>query len=108
MRALFVSALSVLLLAACPSLAVSGEAGASPGPAPAGMTWADEDRVTRENYDRIVLGMTQAEVEDVLGPPDSADPPGDLVVLQWRAGPKWITVGLLYGSVAKKSQSGLD
>jgi hypothetical protein len=31
--------------------------------------WPRADRITRENFDRIQNGMSQAEVEAVLGPP---------------------------------------
>jgi hypothetical protein len=31
--------------------------------------WPRQDRVTRENYDQIKVGMTRAEVDAILGPP---------------------------------------
>ncbi len=31
--------------------------------------WPQSDRITRENYDRIKIGMTIAEAEAILGPP---------------------------------------
>jgi hypothetical protein len=65
--------------------------------------WPRPDRITRENCDRIRPGMTRAEVEAILGPPDDyrtglgesdfgddsasrwvGDPPG--FPLSWRLG----------------------
>jgi hypothetical protein len=38
----------------------------------------EPDRITRQNYDRIVADMTQADVEAILGPPsDYRDGPTD-------------------------------
>jgi hypothetical protein len=33
----------------------------------------ENDRITKENFDRIADGMTQAEVEAILGPPTAAE-----------------------------------
>jgi hypothetical protein len=50
------------LLVALAGLAVVGAAGAV-------VLWPRPDRITRENYDRIRVGMSRAEVYTVLGPP---------------------------------------
>jgi hypothetical protein len=34
------------------------------------VVWPPPSRITRENFDRIVRGMSRAEVEAVLGPPE--------------------------------------
>jgi hypothetical protein len=33
------------------------------------VAWPRPDRITRENFDRIKVGMSRAEVEAILGPP---------------------------------------
>jgi hypothetical protein len=60
------------LLAALAGLAVVVGAGVV-------VLWPRAERITRENYEAIRLGMTRAEVEAILGPPgDYATVPFDI------------------------------
>ena len=42
------------------------------------------ERVTEANYEKIKLGMSQAEVQRLLGPPDHEDR-GDSIYQQWHS-----------------------
>jgi uncharacterized protein YceK len=87
-------------------------------------------KVNKENYDKIKMGMTQAEVESILGEPteqvsSSMDAPGmpsppmpgmepgggqegmDGKTMIWKEGDKVITVIFLNGKVKAKSHTGL-
>jgi hypothetical protein len=48
--------------------------------------WPQQNRVTRENCDRVTAGMTRAEVYAILGPP-SDNTSGPV-----RVGPEYLTV----------------
>jgi hypothetical protein len=61
------------------------------------------NRVTRENYDRIQIGMTRAEVEAILGPPgDYTTRPQTLWWPPWSVGlsDRWrgdeFAIGLIF------------
>ena len=70
--------------------------------------WPRPDRITRENCDRIRPGMTRAEVEAILGPPDDyrtgrgESDFGDDNASRWVGDPTGFRVGiagwLVYGN----------
>ena len=72
------------LLVALVGLAVVGAAGMV-------VLWPRQDRISRQNLERIKRGMTRVEVEAILGPPgdhataplEDPDPSG-LVMSNWR------------------------
>ena len=68
-------------------------------------------KVTKSNYDKIETGMTQQQVEDILGagtPTQSVDVGGlGAKQLQWKDGNKTITVTIVNGKVTLKNASGL-
>jgi len=79
------------------------------------------DRITREDYDRIRPGMTRAEVEAILGPPDDyrtgrgESDFGDDNASRWVGDPTGFRVGiagwLVYGNfppVKGLSSSGMQ
>ena len=77
--------------------------------------------VSQSNYDKVNTGMTQAQVEDILGKgkeqASTAMPgvgaggmsvPGmSAKVLQWQDGSKSITVTFMNDKVVSKAQNGL-
>jgi hypothetical protein len=77
---------------------------------------ASDDRLTLDNYDRVVTGMTPAEVRDILGQPDDDEGGGISVVgvdlsgrvMVWEEGERLIEVTFAQGEVVQKFQKGLD
>ena len=79
----------------------------------ASVLWPRADRITQENFDRINDGMSQAEVEAILGPPgdfrtlppapvdathqlpiDTTDPTDESIhEVRWFGDKGWIVVG---------------
>jgi len=72
-------------------------------------------KVTQANYDRIQIGMSRAEVEDILGEGTAKGGAGFAVpgmsasgmVVEWRDGDKSISVTFLNDKVTLKTQTGL-
>jgi hypothetical protein len=68
-------------------------------------------KVSKGNYDKIDNGMTQQQVEDILGPgtaTQSLDVAGlGAKNLQWKDGDKTINVTFMNGKVTLKQQAGL-
>jgi hypothetical protein len=85
--------------------------------------------VTKENYDKIKIGMTQKEVEAILGPPNAkirgsgmrgfkivgdygVDDNGNLIMrsglIEWMGNARTITLEFQNGRVTSKKQSGLE
>jgi hypothetical protein len=70
--------------------------------------------VNEKNYDKVNNGMTEVEVEKVLGKPSNKSPDRDLpiptggkaVVYKSKDGEKTVTVIFVGGKVADKTQSG--
>lgn len=73
------------------------------------------NKVTAENYAKVQTGMTQAEVEDILGSGTAkegasgaiGDLTGSAGIVQWGDDEKGITISFVNGKVATKSQKGL-
>lgn len=73
------------------------------------------ERVTRENYDRVQLGMPMQQVKQLLGEPDQITSGGAEVMgfggtaanMVWRSGNKSITVTFVNDKVVKKGMSNL-
>lgn len=72
-------------------------------------------RVTIENYDQIKDGMSQSEVETILGKPNKTEGGGFSLgdfdaggrVLVWKDGDRRIIVTIASGKVILKVQKGL-
>ncbi|MFN0136889.1 MAG: hypothetical protein ACKVS9_12325 [Phycisphaerae bacterium] len=72
-------------------------------------------RVTIENYERVNDGMSQAEVESILGKPNKSEGGGFSLgdfdaggrVMIWKDGEKRIIVTITGGKVILKVQKGL-
>jgi hypothetical protein len=78
-------------------------------------------KVSQSNFDKVTVGMTQAEVEAILGPgtpKSTAATPGlalggvaiashSAKVLQWTDGSKTIVVSFVDDKVTTKTASGL-
>jgi hypothetical protein len=63
-----------------------------PEPPPPPKPQLDPARITKENFDRLELGMSEAEVCDILGPPSSERTlEGDGKELTWQTGAKHIS-----------------
>lgn len=74
-----------------------------------GLAGCAGSKITKENFDKIKLGMTQKEVEAILGPPTEAS---GLEVLmfsgtmsKWAKGDTVITVQFVNGKVVAKEFS---
>jgi len=62
---------------------------------------------TRAGYDQITLGMTQADVEAVLGPAEEVRRDGDSTFLVWGEVLRSVTVHISDGTVVAKWHLGL-
>jgi hypothetical protein len=66
-------------------------------------------KITKENFDRIKLGMTQEEVQRILGPPTEASgieiPMFSGTMSKWARGDTVITVQFVNGKVVAKEFS---
>jgi hypothetical protein len=56
--------------------------------------WPQPDRLTRENYDRIQVGMSRGQVEAILGSPNGCRERLDIVRLTWEGDEAGILVFL--------------
>jgi len=72
-----------------------------------------DDVVTMENFDRIEIGMTLAEVESIFGQPgvdktvrDERSNAPDGTAMEWKAGKKSIVVVLFNDEVIQKQRMG--
>jgi len=63
-------------------------------------------KITKENFDRIKLGMTQEEVQGILGPPTEASgleiPVFSGTMSKWARGDTVISVQFVNGKVVAK------
>jgi hypothetical protein len=72
-------------------------------------------KVSKSNYDKVTNGMTQAQVEKLLGEGTEKAGGGGAIgaiagsgkVMTWTDGDKSITVTFVNGKVAMKAQQGL-
>jgi hypothetical protein len=66
-------------------------------------------KITKENFDRIKLGMTQEEVQRILGPPTEASgieiPVFSGTMSKWAQGDTVISVQFVNGKVVAKEFS---
>jgi hypothetical protein len=66
-------------------------------------------KITKENFDRIKLGMTQEEVQGILGPPTEASgleiPVFSGTMSKWARGDAVISVQFVNGKVVAKEFS---
>lgn len=74
-----------------------------------GLTGCARSKITKENFDKIKLGMTQAEVQAILGPPTEAAgieiPLFEGTMSKWTQGDTVITVQFINGKVVAKEFS---
>ncbi len=74
-----------------------------------GLPGCSGSKITKENFDKIKLGMTQQEVEGILGPPTEASaielPVISGTTSKWARGDVVITVQFLNGKVMAKEFS---
>jgi hypothetical protein len=75
--------------------------------------WPQAGRVTRENYQRIRIGMTLAEVETILGPPGDyrsgrgeTDYGGDDGPAYWQVDPEPYPKPLVWGNTHWSTKEG--
>ena len=68
-------------------------------------------KITSDNYSRIANGMTKSEVQEILGPGESAAESTYMdyssEVVTWKSGMKVISISFSNGEVIAKAQSGL-
>ncbi len=72
-------------------------------------------RLTRANYDRVAVGMTEREVVEILGDPDENKGGGIAIgdidasgrVMTWESGDRHAVVTFAQGKVVAKVQHGL-
>ncbi len=72
----------------------------------AGLMGCAGSKITKENFDKIKLGMTQEEVQAILGPPTEASgleiPMFSGTMSKWVQGDTVITVQFVNGKVVAK------
>ncbi len=75
----------------------------------AGLTACTPSKVTKDNFEKVKLGMTQAEVQDLLGPPSEATgleiPVFSGATAKWVRGDVTITIQFVNGKVMAKEFS---
>ncbi len=75
----------------------------------AGLTGCAPSKVNKDNFDKIRLGMTQEEVQGLLGPPTEASGLEVLVfsgtTAKWVQGDNTITIQFVNGKVVAKEFS---
>ncbi len=75
----------------------------------AGLTGCAPSKVNKENFDKIKLGMTQEEVQHLLGPPTEASgleiPVFSGTASKWVQGDTVITIQFVNGKVMAKEFS---
>jgi outer membrane protein assembly factor BamE (lipoprotein component of BamABCDE complex) len=104
-------AIAILLLAGL-LLSMAGCSGAATSPIPS--------KVSKSNFDKITNGMSEAEVKNILGEPQSSassslsqtDPKTGTTSesktqMYWSDGEKSITVDFVNGKVTGKKENGL-
>ena len=64
-------------------------------------------KVTRENYDRIEMGMTYDQVVEIIGGPDSCDASMGTKRCVWGDEKKNIKIGFVADKVVLPSMTGL-
>ena len=74
-----------------------------------GLIGCSGSKITKENFDRIKLGMTQEEVQGILGPPTEASgleiPMFSGTMSKWARGDTVITVQFVNSKVVAKEFS---
>lgn len=65
-------------------------------------------KLTQENYDKIEVGMTYDEVEDILGTPDEARDVIGTKSCVWGKAPEIISIKFIAGKVVYHSARGLQ
>jgi hypothetical protein len=68
---------------------------------------APGERVSRANYDKIMLGMSLGQVESILGPGKESASSVQIRVMNWSEGLRIISVTFTKGRVSVKVQVGL-
>jgi hypothetical protein len=75
----------------------------------AGLIGCGSSKITKDNFDRIKLGMTQEEVQGILGSPTEASgieiPMFSGTMSKWARGDTIITVQFVNGKVVAKEFS---
>ena len=75
----------------------------------AGLTGCAPSKVNKDNFDKVRLGMTQEEVQGLLGPPTEASgleiPVFSGTTAKWVQGDTTITIQLVNGKVVAKEFS---
>ena len=75
----------------------------------AGLVGCSGSKITKENFDQIKLGMTQEEVQRILGPPTEASgieiPVFSGTMSKWARGNAVISVQFVNGQVVAKEFS---
>ena len=64
-------------------------------------------KVTRENYDKILMGMEYAEVVELIGEPDKCDAAFGAKSCMWGSESKNIKVNFVADKVVMPSMTGL-
>jgi hypothetical protein len=74
-----------------------------------GLVGCSGSKITKENFDKIKLGMTQEEVQGILGPPTEASgieiPVFSGTMSKWARGNTVISVQFVNGKVVAKEFS---
>ncbi len=74
-----------------------------------GLMGCSGSKITKDNFDRIKLGMTQEEVQGILGPPSEATgleiPMFSGTMSKWARGDTVISVQFVNGKVVAKEFS---
>ncbi|MFI5355347.1 MAG: hypothetical protein ACHQX0_07015, partial [Desulfobaccales bacterium] len=74
-----------------------------------GLTGCAPSKVNKDNFDKVRLGMTQEEVQGLLGPPTEASgleiPVFSGTTAKWVQGDTTITIQLVNGKVVAKEFS---
>lgn len=72
--------------------------------------------ISKENYEKIEIGMSKAKVEKILGKGESYSSVNDIIfkssenkneVLMWKKGDSWIYIVFSNDTVSLKDQNGL-
>jgi outer membrane protein assembly factor BamE (lipoprotein component of BamABCDE complex) len=75
----------------------------------AGLTGCARSKITKDNFDKVNLGMTQEEVQQILGPPTEASGLEVLVfsgtTAKWVQDDSTITIQFVNGKVVAKEFS---
>ena len=75
----------------------------------AGLTGCARSKINKDNFDKIKLGMTQEEVQGLLGPPTEASglelPVFSGSTAKWVQGDTTITIQMVNGKVVAKEFS---